>query len=182
MLPTFFTPLSPIPRLPLKKKKKKKVRGPYSSSLQTSPLFFGFQVTKYDIRSCTHLPNVNTSIKNGTKGRNPLFFGGGGDIFLRASRNPSAVSAHIFLLPNSGQLFGVRIHYLNDPLCFSQSGIRGRLINLTCLLGCTRRGQTHIAYSTPALRHPLFLPPLPYVAAAIKKHMHFIITPRLSYK
>lgn len=156
MLPTFFTPLSPIPRLPLKKKKKKVrvlLRPP---SLPTS-FFFGFQVTgtKYDIRSCTHLPKVNTSIKNGTRGKN--FFGGGA-IFLCASRNPSAVSADVFLLCDPEQLFGARIHYLNDPLCFSQSGLGGRPINLTCLLGRTQLGQTHIVYSKPTLRHPPFLP------------------------
>lgn len=162
MLPTFFTPLSPIPRLPLKKKKKK-VRvllGP--PSLPTS-LFFGFQVTgtKYDIRSCTRLPKVNTSIKNGTRGKN--FFGGGAII----SRNPSAVSADVFLLCDLEQLFAARIHYLNDPLCFSQSGIHGRPINLTCLLGPTQRGQTHIVYSKPTLRHPPFLPGPPTPPASL---------------
>lgn len=48
------------------------------------------------------------------------------------------------------------MHYLNDPLCFSQSGCCRRLINLTCLLCCTQRGQTHIAYSKCTLRHPPF--------------------------
>lgn len=158
MLPTFFIPLSPIPRLALKKKKKVRVLL-HPPSLPTS-LFFGFHDTdkKYDIRSCTHLPKVNTSIKNGTRGKN--FFGGGA-IFLRASRNPSAVSADAFLLCDHEQLFGAWIHYLNDPLCFSQSGIRGRPINLTCLLGYTQRGQAHTVYSKPALRHPTFLPGAP---------------------
>lgn len=56
------------------------------------------------------------------------------------------------------QLLGVGMHYLNDPLCFSQSGGCRRLINLTCLLFCTQWGQTHIAYSKPALGNPPFYP------------------------
>lgn len=69
----------------------------------------------------------------------------------------SVVSADFFLLFDPKRLLGVGMHYLNDPLCFSQSGGCRRLINLTWLLFCTRWGQTHIAYSKPALRHPPFL-------------------------
>ncbi len=66
---------------------------------------------------------------------------------------------HLFLF-DPKQLFGAGMHYLNDPLCFSQSGGCGRLINLTCLLFHTQWGKTHIAYSKPSLRHPPF-PPIP---------------------
>ena len=34
----------------------------------------------------------------------------------------AAVSAEIFYFLTPEQLFGVGMHYLNDPLCFSQSG------------------------------------------------------------
>lgn len=64
----------------------------------------------------------------------------------------------LLLLFDPKQLLGVGMHYLNDPLCFSQSGGCRRLINLTCLLFRTQWGQTHIAYSKPALRHPPFSP------------------------
>lgn len=48
-------------------------------------------------------------------------------------RSLSCQRRHLLLF-DPKQLLGVRMHYLNDPLCFSQSGGCRRLINLTCLL------------------------------------------------
>lgn len=95
-----------------------------------------------------------------------FFFG----ILYLSPRSLSCQHRHL-LLSDPKQLFGVRMHYLNDPLCFSQSGCCRRLINLTCLLCCTQRGQTHIAYSKCALRHPpFFARPLFPLTAAIKTY------------
>lgn len=146
---------------------KKKVRVLPPSSF---PLL-GFQVTrtkKYDIRSCTYLPKVNNYIKHGSRENNlgiELF----GTLYLPLS----SCQCRLLLLFDPKQLFGVRMHYLNDPLCFSQSGGCRRLINLTCLLFPVR-SDTHCIFKTCIKTPTPFLPvPVPF-CSPIKTNALFI--------
>lgn len=65
------------------------------------------------------------------------------------------------------------MHYLNDPLCFSQSGGCRRLINLTCLLFPVR-SDTHCIFKTCIKTPTLFSRSLFLFAAPIKTNSLFI--------
>lgn len=136
LLPTFFTLLSPIPRLPLEKKKVR-VLPPSSFS------FLGFRShsQKYDIRSSKYLPKVNNYVKDEHRENNVLFG------ILHLPFSSFSCQCRLLLLFDPKQLLGMGMHYLNDPLCFSQSGGCRRLINLTCLLFPVR-SDTHCIFKT----------------------------------
>lgn len=82
----------------------------------------------------------------------------------------------LLLLFDPKQLLGVGMHYLSDPLCFSQSEGCRQLINLTCLPFRIHWGRTHIAYSKPALRHPPYSP-IPCSFCSPNQNIHTLHQP-----
>lgn len=169
LLPTFFTLLSPIPRLPLPKKKKKK----YGKGLP--PLFSLWDLGHmYKIWHGTYDKQFHPTWKTTecfNVGEKKDFY------YYRWNRQ-----TYFFLLFDLSGCLEWERHYLNVPLCFSQSGGCRRLINLACLLFCTQWGQTCIAYSKPALRHPP-MSPIPCSFCNSKQNIcAFLPSIGLSYK
>lgn len=177
LLPTFFTLLSPIPRLPLlrrKKKEKKKVR----VLPHPSPSWISGHIHK-NMTSDRAKTNQKQTIIIKHRGRKSNLW----SVVFKDTVSGFSRQCSALLLFDPKQLLGVGMHYLNDPLCFSQSGGCRRLINFTCLLFRTQWGQTHIAYSKPALRQPFHPPQFPVsFLQPLSKHTHFSSTIRLSYK
>lgn len=148
-------------------RKKKKVRVLPLSSLP----FFGFQVThtKYDIRSPPHQPKVNNFIKTETENNlSFLLFG------VAISCRISCQCRHL-LRSDPKQLLGVWMHYLNDPLCFSQSQrLQTTYKSYMPPLLYPVRSDTHCIFKTCIKTPTLFLPfPVPF-AAAIQTQALFI--------